>query len=249
MSTWASPYAALAPAYDATIGRPVFERTRVIFEALARRFGLRFRDAVDLGCGTGLFCRYLALRWGVPVIGVDLSKSMLRMAARNCRGLPVRLLRTDISRLRLPGKADLITCNFDTLNHLTRPGDARSAIRGAAAHLRPGGKFFFDFLTPCLPIPQGAPVRRSVSSRRLRLTQILQRLAGDGLLSVKVVLERPGGGTRIESHLERLYEPADVSQWLAACGLRTVCACDAESRTLAEPPTHAGRVVVLAVKT
>lgn len=248
MTTVAPPYASLAPAYDATIGWPVFHRTRTIFETLVRRFRLRFRDAVDLGCGTGLFCRYLALRWGVPVTGVDLSPSMLRAAARNCRGLGVRLLQADVSRLRLPFRADLITCNFDTLNHLTRPLDARSLIGRAAAHLRPGGKLFFDFLTPCIGLPPGKPVRRTAPARGLRLTQILCRDPSDGLLSVKVIVERPGAGTTIESHLERLYDLDAVSRWLAWSGLQTVCACDAEPGGLVQPPTNAGRVVVLAVK-
>lgn len=227
MSTIAPPYAALASAYDATIGRPVFLRTRAIFETLARRFHLRFRDAADLGCGTGLFCRYLALRWRVPVTGVDLSPSMLRIAARNCRGLPVRLLRADVSRLRLPCPADLITCNFDTLNHLTRPSGVRSLIACTAANLRPGGHFFFDFLTPFLGIPAGQPVRRTAFSHHCRLTQWLRWNPRGNLLSVKVILERPGGETTIENHLERLYPPEEVFSWLRSSGLRPLCACNA----------------------
>jgi len=242
----ASPYAALAAAYDTTIGRPVFERTRALFETLARRFRLEFDDAVDLGCGTGLFCRYLALRWGVPVTGVDLSPSMLRIAARNCRGLPVRLCQADISRLHLASPADLITCNFDTLNHLTRPQDARAAITRAAAHLRPGGAFFFDFLTPAIGLPPNKPVRRTALSRRCRLTQILRWSAPDNMLSVRIILEQKGAKTRTESHFERLYPPAQVFRWLASSGLRPVCALDAESPSIARPPAAAARIVVLA---
>jgi SAM-dependent methyltransferase len=245
----ASPYSALASAYDATIGRPVFERTRILFETLARRFRLQFEDAVDLGCGTGLFCRYLALRWGIPVTGVDLSPSMLRIAARNCRGLPVRLCQADISRLHLASPSSLITCNFDTLNHLTRPQDARAAIRRAAEHLRPCGAFFFDFLTPAIGLPPNKPIRRTALSRRCRLTQILHWSTPGNLLSVEVILEQNGAATRVEKHHERLYPPAQVFRWLASSGLRPVCALDAEFPSLSRSITAAARIVVLARKT
>jgi SAM-dependent methyltransferase len=245
----APPYAALASAYDATIGKPVFQRTRALFETLAGRFRLQFEDAVDLGCGTGLFCRYLALRWGAPVTGVDLSPSMLRIASRNCRGLPVRLCQADISRLHLAGPADLITCNFDTLNHLTRPQDARSAIQRAAEHLRPGGAFFFDFLTPSPGFRPNTPVRRTAVSRQCRLTQILRWSPPGNLLSVKVILEQNGAGTNIEKHFERLYPPAQVFGWLATSGLRPLCALDAEFPSRFRPLTAAARVVVLARRT
>jgi SAM-dependent methyltransferase len=241
-------YAALAPAYDASIGRPVFARTRFIFESFARRYGLRFRDALDLGCGTGLFCRYLAVRWRVPAAGVDLSPHMLRIAARNCRGLPVTLLRGDIARLRLPFQTDLVSCNFDTLNHLTRPGDARAAIARAAAHLRPGGAFFFDFLTPCQRFPPHRPLALRAGPPGRRVAQVLRWSPAAGLLSVRVILERPGGPPLSERHLERLYEPAAVLRWLAASGLRTLCARDAAAKNLDAPPAQAARVAVLAIK-
>jgi SAM-dependent methyltransferase len=248
MSLVAPRYAALASAYDATIGRPVFARTRSLFEKLARRFQLRFRDAIDLGCGTGLFCRYLAARWGVPVAGVDLSPHMLRIAARNCQGLPVRLFRGDIARLRMPFRADLIACNFDTLNHLTRPGDVRSLIARVASHLRPGGKFFFDFLTPCQRFPPGRPLALSARAPGCRLTQMLRWSPASRLLSVKVILQRPGRTALIERHLERLYEAGPIFDCLDSHGLRAICACDAESENLTAPPSNSPRVVVLAAK-
>jgi SAM-dependent methyltransferase len=242
----AKPYASLAPVYDGTIGGPVFERTRAIFEALVSRFGLRFRDAIDLGCGTGLFCRYLARRWKTPVIGVDLSADMLRAAAKNCRGLPVRLIRCDISRLRLPCRSDLIACNFDTLNHLTSPELARRAIERAADHLRPGGAFFFDFLTPHQRFPPWTEVAIQAPSRECRLTQFLSWNPRRRLLRVKVVIRRRGKPALVERHHERLYEPGEIARWLRRAGLRPVFACDAENAGAPVADLRAPRVVVLA---
>src|SRR5262245_728760 len=112
------PYSHLARNYDDTIGLPFFCRARRIFERLISRYGITFRTAADVGCGTGLFARYLSRNWSVPVFAVDLSAEMLRIAHRRCRGLNVCLFRQDIRFLHLPCPVDLVTCNFDTLNHL-----------------------------------------------------------------------------------------------------------------------------------
>ena len=62
----ARPYSRLASAYDAAIGAPSFCRTRQAFERIVAGYGVDFRSAADLGCGTGLFACYLARRWAVP---------------------------------------------------------------------------------------------------------------------------------------------------------------------------------------
>jgi predicted TPR repeat methyltransferase len=55
----ARPYTELAAMYDATLGVPFFVGARKAFEELVRRYGINFRSAADIGCGTGLFARYL----------------------------------------------------------------------------------------------------------------------------------------------------------------------------------------------
>src|SRR5712671_201695 len=89
-------YRALAHAYDATVGIPFFRGLRCAFEQLVNRHRIPFRSAADLGCGTGLFARYLHDRWRVPVLAVDRSAAMLKRAARRCDTSNVRLLRQDI---------------------------------------------------------------------------------------------------------------------------------------------------------
>src|SRR6266700_992514 len=103
----APPYGLLAAAYDDVIGRDFFERIRRVFEHVVARHRIGFSSAADLGCGTGLFARYLNALWRVPVFGVDLSPSMLRVAASNCRNTDVTLLHQDIRQLRLPRRVGL----------------------------------------------------------------------------------------------------------------------------------------------
>jgi ubiquinone/menaquinone biosynthesis C-methylase UbiE len=57
-------------------------------DLLARHVGFKPRLSVDLGCGTGRFTRVLASTFGTPVIGLDPSRPMLRVAARALRWTP-----------------------------------------------------------------------------------------------------------------------------------------------------------------
>jgi SAM-dependent methyltransferase len=224
------PYSLLAPAYDETIGIPAFHRARRAFEALARRYGIVFRSAADLGCGTGLFARYLSGTWGIPVVAVDISWQMLRIAARNCRGLPVRLLHQDIRGLRLPAPVDLVTSNFDTLNHLVGDGELLDAFRRIHESLRPGGHLFFDVVTPCLPF-RGARVQlRRLPTDRLELWQRVRWDARRRLVSIHAIVRSPASPrVAVEVLRERMYSPAEIGRWLSQAGFVVRGVHDAET--------------------
>ncbi len=112
VATIASPYSQLAADYDATIGIPFFRQTRDFFERLVRKYGIRFRSAADIGCGTGLFARHLKLTRNISIFAVDLSEPMLRIAARNCGGTNVVLLRQVTNCLPL-GRSRQYVRRFD----------------------------------------------------------------------------------------------------------------------------------------
>jgi len=140
-------YNLLAKHYDL-----VFEEERTWFDAPRERI-LRpilpeIASACDLACGTARTALILARR-GLRVFGVDGSAEMCRVARENVRRarLPVRILRGDMRSFRLPEPVDLITCEFDALNHLARTKDLLLVARSAARALRPGGHFYFDVNT------------------------------------------------------------------------------------------------------
>ncbi len=106
---------------------------------------LRPTTVLDLACGTGSLARMLARR-GWNVWGVDASEGMINVArskqyqARSS----VRFLRADMRSFRLPEKVDLVTCMFDSINHLPAAGDVLATFRSVYASLREGGFFIFD---------------------------------------------------------------------------------------------------------
>lgn len=104
--------------------------------------------ACDLACGTGTTALMLARR-GIRMYGVDLSPAMCRLAREKARRqrLPLRVLRGDMRRFRLPEPVDLLTCEADAINHVPRKSDLARVAKAVARALRPSGHFYFDVNT------------------------------------------------------------------------------------------------------
>jgi SAM-dependent methyltransferase len=242
-----APYSQLASAYDRALGIVSFLRTRRAFEQVVARYGLGFRSAADIGCGTGLFARYLRGCWGVPVFAVDSSPAMLRIAAGRGAATGICFLQQDARCLNLPRPVDLITANFDTINHLITPRDLAQAFRRIGANLRPGGHFVFDVI----PRYRGLQ-RRFVHLRRLRARgrALYQHIRWDprrGLLAIRIVhcWPRPRPAT-VELHVERAYPPALVAQLLFNAGFVIRGVHDACSMRVAQ--ARPSRLIIVARK-
>jgi SAM-dependent methyltransferase len=144
LSATVKPYRWLAEFYDV-----VFSSFRSPSDAARERILNKIlphvRTYCDLACGTGTTALSLAHR-GVKAYAVDLSPEMCRLTrAKALRArVPLRVIRADMRTFELPQTVDLITCEFDALNHVPRRSDLGKVLRSVARGLRGGGHFFFD---------------------------------------------------------------------------------------------------------
>lgn len=138
------PYKWLAQYFDEIFlpYRSPLERMR---KQLLRFVVPRVKSACDLACGTGETALAFARR-GIETFAVDLSPAMCRLASEKAvrARLPVRVIRADMRAFRLPHPVDLITCEYDAVNHIPVRSDLRKVVRAVSRALHPGGYFFFD---------------------------------------------------------------------------------------------------------
>ncbi len=223
------PYTLLAEHYDEFFTSHISEyrraRRKLLSEVLPR-----VRSACDLACGTGTTALELARR-GIRVFAVDLSPTMIRIThskALSAR-VPVVVIRGDMRMFRLPHAVDLITCEYDALNHLPRRCDLSGVARAAARALRPGGCFYFDVNnrahleknwpgTVWLERPGVVMVMRGSYDRR-RAT---------GCLDLEWFIRRRDCWRRFREHVEEVWwTDSEIRQALRAAGFGRVRAWDA----------------------
>ena len=143
-SSMIKPYRWLAQYYDELFSSFRFP-IDMARERILGRILPRVETACDLACGTGTTALILA-RKGIHMRAVDLSPLMCRLAREkaNHARLPVQVFQADMRSFRLPQAVDLITCEYDALNHLARRADLRMVAKAVERALRPGGHFYFD---------------------------------------------------------------------------------------------------------
>lgn len=114
--------------YETPRGRRASGAERALLDTLLAALP-GIRSALDVGCGTGHFTRWLATR-AIRPIGLDRSAAMLREFRRHRRDLPA--LRADASSLPVAdGSVDLVLF-VTTLEFLDDPARALSeAVRAA----------------------------------------------------------------------------------------------------------------------
>jgi SAM-dependent methyltransferase len=206
--------------------------------------GIRFRSAADIGCGTALFAHDLCRRSGVPVFAVDSSRAMLQQAWRRSPDPGLSLLHQDIRRLRLPSRVDLVTANFDTLNHVLSTHGMRRTLSRVYHCLRPGGHFVFDIITPNIEqLPN--PICRTSADGGF-LWQMLRPGPRPGLFRSVIAFRGADGPTRIVEIVERTYGPRRMCRLLRESGFSVRGVHDA--RTLEPAAGCPPSVVIVARK-
>jgi len=147
---------------DRTAALPVVEGDVEFYLGLARAAG---GPALELGCGTGRVLLPLA-RAGIDATGLDLSRSMLDVAAERLGkeggevASRVTFIHGDMTAFDLGRRFGLVYIAFRSFMMLTTPEEQRRCLEAAHRHLAPGGTLAIDLFDPLLdrlapgPLPQ-----------------------------------------------------------------------------------------------
>jgi 2-polyprenyl-3-methyl-5-hydroxy-6-metoxy-1,4-benzoquinol methylase len=104
---------------------------------LALQFEMIGRDknVLELGCATGRVTRYLTVRLGCRVTGVEFDPQAAELARPFCQRLVVGDLEADATLRQAAGAYDIILAG-DVLEHLREPARVLAALHNS---LKPGG--------------------------------------------------------------------------------------------------------------
>jgi SAM-dependent methyltransferase len=113
----------------------------------------RSRRVLELGCGNGRVTLPIA-RSGIEIVGVDLSKAMIRDLEARLLDEPddvrarVELRVGDMRRFVARGEFDLVICPFNAFLHLYSRKDVEDFLACVRKVLAPRGKLIFDVSIP-----------------------------------------------------------------------------------------------------
>lgn len=145
-----SAYKELAPFYDRLtedVDHGAFLR---FYEEIFARYGMKPRQVLDLGCGTGTLT-FLMAEQGYDMIGVDASEDMLAEAAMKAYSMepdvrPLFLLQR-MEELDLYGTVEAAVSCLDGFNYVPKD-DLQEVFRRLRLFIEPGGILIFDVNTP-----------------------------------------------------------------------------------------------------
>jgi len=90
---------------------------------------------LDVACGTGLHLKHL--KDDFSCTGVDVSKSMLKIARKNAKGVTFK--EADMKTLRLGKQFDVIVCLLSSIGYVKTAVSLEKTIRNFSKHLKKGG--------------------------------------------------------------------------------------------------------------
>lgn len=140
-------YDLLAPFYRFLIELPIFGLKKEQTAALPYVAGNKI---LEIGCGTGYLLERLVSS-DRSVVGLDISKGMIKRAAKRLHGPKVSLLQGDYYRLPFPVESfDCVVATFT----LTHAPDLKPVLEETAKVLVPGGRLIVVDVgpsrTPCI---------------------------------------------------------------------------------------------------
>jgi SAM-dependent methyltransferase len=111
---------------------------------------LRDARVVDLGCGFGWFCRWVAEQGAASVLGLVVSEKMLGHARAETADPVIIYQRADLDRLALPEASFDLAYSALTLHYLEHLAGLFAVVHRA---LVPGGSFVFSAEHPIYTAP------------------------------------------------------------------------------------------------
>ena len=220
------------------------QQTRAEVDFLTQALRLKPGGRVlDVPCGFGRHAGELARR-GHSVVGVDLSRAMLREARRRYREHErLRFVRGDMRRLAYREEFDAVICIFTSFGYFSER-DNVATLRKMARALKPGGRLLIDHRNPAFDATLPARWWQRLGPRIFVLSS-LRFNRRTGVQDSTWLILRLGDRRVVRKSVRvRLWTRRQWEQRLRQAGMRLIRAyADLEDMSYG---TTSGRLIVLA---
>jgi len=174
-------------------------------------------QVLDLCCGNGRHLAHLQ-RASARAMGLDYSLALLRLARVNA-GPEARLVHSDMRALPFPRCFDAVFNFFTSFGYFQRHEENMAVLEEITRCLRPGGRFFMDFLNAPHVVATLLP-RSEREQDGYRIYE--ERWIDTAQQRVNKIMDVFRAGTRV-SHSEesvRLYRHEELEQLFQRANLR-----------------------------
>ena len=177
-----------------------------------QRRGIRPKESMDLGCGTGVLCEILA-QAGIRAAGMDFSSGMIEIARQGNPEISYQV--ADMITFCPDQQFDLVTCTGDALNHIRQLSDIRKIFQNVSHYTRSGGYFIFDILNEH-EVSTSEPFEMDFSETVRVWFQMTRPEQDQVNLKVRVF---ENGQLQFEENIrETIHDPAVICGLLRECG-------------------------------
>jgi SAM-dependent methyltransferase len=221
-----------------------------------RRFAHRdVHEILDLGCGAGRLAIELSAN-GYAVTGVDNSPEMLKIARRNADGRQVklRLLRSQLSELKITGRFDAAYSVQDPFNYVLEEKELSNSLARLYSLLRPGGLLVVDIMNfASLYGGWKRVVRKTIKGNNWTVSHVVSHEVDDvnmlwyHRLAARMVVDGRTSRWK-ETHVLRMWTFPEFKSQLIANGFSDTQLFGSLKAGAREATTHAPHLVMVATK-
>ena len=200
--------------------------------------GFSPKNALDLGCGTGVLCRILRDA-GMDAMGMDYSSGMVDLARQEHPDIPFE--QGDMIVWKPEISFDLVTCTGDALNHIPDLGNIGQIFRNVYDYVNHGGYFVFDILNEN-EVSDSEPFEMDFTETTRIWFQMTR--PGEKQVNLKIRVYEDGALSFEENIRETVHDPRIICTLLEQAGF-TVLRC---ADTLRDGENHGTTWFVIAQK-
>jgi len=178
-------------------------------------------SVLDVACGTGRHLKHL--KDDFSCTGVDISKSMLKIARKNAKGVTFK--EADMKTLKLGKQFDVITCLLSSIGYVKTTASLEKTIRNFSKHLKKGGLALIEPSHAKSVYVSGEPRittydGKDVKIARVNVTKIRQATA---VLNMHILIAERGKDAKyfVDRHELGLFGVNNTLRVMKAAGLKS----------------------------